>query len=123
MPPCRITHLAALTDPVKIGNLMRDIDAYSGTFVVRCAFKLSPLVFLRPIELSRAEWAEIDLEKAEWRIPAGKMKMKASHIVPLSTQAVSILRELHPLTGAGKYLFPNVRTSALPMAGNTIWRQ
>ena len=120
LPPYRIRHLAALTDPVKIGKLMRDIDGYSGAFVTRCAFKLAPLVFLRPIELSRAEWAEIDLEKAEWRIPAGKMKMKALHIVPLPTQAVVILRELHTLTGTGKYLFPNVRTSTLPMAGNTI---
>ncbi len=120
MPPYRIRHLAALTDPVKIGKLMRDIDGYAGTFTVRCAFKLSPLVFLRPIELSRAEWAEIDLDKAEWRIPAGKMKMKAMHIIPLTSQAISILRDLHTLTGTGKYLFPNVRTSTLPMAGNTI---
>jgi integrase len=120
LPPHRGKHLAAITDPVKIGKLMRDIDGYTGTFIVRCAFRLSPLVFLRPIELSRAEWAEIDLHKAEWRIPAGKMKMKALHIVSLPTQAVAILRELHPLTGAGVFLFPNVRTSKLPMAGNTI---
>ncbi len=120
LPPYRIRRLAALTDPVKIGKLMRDIDGYSGAFTTCCAFKLAPLVFLRPIELSNAEWAEIDLDKAEWRIPAGKMKMKALHIVPLSTQAVAILRELHPLTGKGKYVFPNVRTSTQPMAGNTI---
>lgn len=118
IPPYRIRHLAALTNPVKIGKLMRDIDGYAGTFTVRCAFKLAPLVFLRPIELSRAEWAEIDLDKAEWRIPAGKMK--AMHIIPLSSQAVSILRDLHPLTGTGGFLFPNVRTSTQPMAGNTI---
>lgn len=120
LPPHKGKHLAAITEPVQIGKLMRGIDGYSGTFIVRCALKLSPLVFVRPIELSRAEWAEIDLDKAEWRIPAGKMKMKALHIVPLPTQAVAILRELHPLTGGGKYLFPNVRTSTLPMAGNTI---
>ncbi len=120
LPPHRIRHLAALTDPVKIGKLMRDIDGYSGTFIVRCAFKLAPMVFLRPIELAKAEWAEIDLDNAEWRIPAGKMKMKALHIVPLPTQAVAILRELHPLTGADKYVFPNSRTSTQPMAGNTI---
>lgn len=120
IPPYRIRHLAALTDPVKIGKLMRDIDGYAGTFTVRCAFKLAPLVFLRPIELSRAEWTEIDLDKAEWRIPAGKMKMKAMHIIPLSSQAVSILRDLYPLTGTGGFLFPNVRTSTQPMAGNTI---
>jgi integrase len=120
LPPYRIRHLASLTDPVKIGKLMRDIDGYLGTFIVRCAFRLSPLVFLRPIEISRAEWVEIDLDKAEWRIPAGKMKMKALHIIPLPTQAVAILRELHPLTGTGKYVFPNARTHTLPMAGNTI---
>ena len=120
LPPHRIRHLAALTDPVKIGKLMRDIDGYSGTLIVRSAFRLAPMVFLRPIELSKAEWAEIDLDKAEWRIPAGKMKMKALHIVPLPTQAVAILRELHPLTGAGKHVFPNARTSTQPMAGNTI---
>lgn len=120
LPPHRGKHLAAITDPAKIGKLMRDIEGYRGSFTVRCALRLAPMVFLRPIELSRAEWAEIDLDKAEWRIPAGKMKMKALHIVPLPTQAVAILRELHPLTGAGKYLFPNVRTSTLPMADNTI---
>jgi len=120
LQPYRIRHLAALTDPVKIGKLMRDIDGYSGTFIVRCAFKLAPLVFLRPIELSKAEWAEIDLDKAEWRIPADKMKMKALHIIPLPAQAVAILREIHPLTGSGKYVFPSIRTSTQPMAGNTM---
>lgn len=120
LPAHRGKHLAAITEPVKIGKLMRDIEGYRGSFTVKCAFRLAPLVFVRPVELSRAEWAEIDLDKAEWRIPADKMKMKALHIVPLPTQAVAILRELHPLTGTGKYLFPNVRTSTLPMAGNTI---
>ena len=120
LPPHKGKHLAAITDPVKIGKLMRDIEGYRGSFVVRCALRVAPMVFLRPIELSRAEWAEIDLDKAEWRIPADKMKMKALHIIPLSTQTVAILRELHPLTGTGQYLFPNVRTSTLPMAGNTI---
>jgi integrase len=120
LPAHRGKHLAAITEPVKIGKLMRDIEGYRGSFTVRCALRIAPLVFVRPVELSHAEWAEIDLDKAEWRIPAGKMKMKALHIVPLPTQAVAILRELHPLTGAGKYLFPNVRTSTLPMAGNTI---
>ncbi|HUV99611.1 MAG TPA: integrase arm-type DNA-binding domain-containing protein [Gallionella sp.] len=120
LPPHRGKHLAAITEPVQIGKLMRDIEGYRGSFIVRCALRLAPMVFVRPIELSRAEWAEIDLDKAEWRIPADKMKMKALHIVPLSTQAVAFLRELHPLTGTGKYLFPNVRTHTLPMAGNTI---
>src|SRR5450759_327845 len=120
LPAHRGKHLAAITEPVKIGKLMRDIEGYRGSFTVKCAFRLAPLVFVRPVELSRAEWAEIDLDKAEWRIPADKMKMKALHIVPLPTQAVAILRELYPLAGTGKCLFPNVRTSTLPMAGNTI---
>lgn len=120
LTPYRITHLAALTDPVKIGKLLRDIDGYNGTFIVRSAFKLAPYVFLRPIELSRAEWSEIDLDKAEWRIPADKMKMKALHIVPLCSQVVAILREIQPLTGSGKFVFPSVRTSTQPMAGNTL---
>jgi len=120
LPPHKGKHLAAITEPVQIGKLMRDIDGYSGTFIVRCAFKLSPLVFLRPVELSRAEWAEIDLEKAEWRIPADKMKMKALHIIPLPTQAVAILREVHTLTGTGKYVFPSVSSSTKSMAKNTI---
>jgi integrase len=120
LPPHKGKHLAAITEPAQIGKLMRDIDGYAGTFIVRCAFKLSPLVFLRPIELSRAEWAEIDLDKAEWRIPADKMKMKALHIIPLSSQAVAILREVHTLTGTGKYVFPSVSSSTKPMAKNTI---
>jgi integrase len=120
LPSYRGKHLAALTDPVKIGKLMRDIESYRGSFIGRCALRILPLVFVRPIELTGAEWSEIDLDKSEWRIPADKMKMKALHIVPLSTQAVAILRELHPLTGAGKYVFPNVRTTTLPMARNTL---
>jgi len=120
LPPHRGSHLAALTDPTKIGQLMRDIEAYRGSFVVRCALRLAPIVFLRPIELSRAEWSEIDLDKAEWRIPANKMKMKTLHIVPLPTQAVEILRELRPLTSTSRYIFPSIRTNTKPMAGNTI---
>jgi len=120
LPAHRGKHLAALTEPAKIGQLMRDIEGYKGSLIVRCALRLAPMVFLRPIELSRAEWAEIDLDKAEWRIPASKMKMKALHIVPLPTQAVAILRELLPLTGTGEYVFPNTRTHTMPMAGNTL---
>lgn len=120
LPAHRGKHLAAITVPMQIGKLMRDIEGYRGSFIVRCALRIAPMVFVRPIELSRAEWTEFDFDKAEWRIPADKMKMKALHIVPLPTQAVAILRELHPLTGSGKYLFPNVRTGTLPMAGNTM---
>lgn len=82
--------------------------------------KLAPLVFVRPGELRHAEWAEIDLDKAEWRIPAEKMKMKDPHIVPLSTQAVEILDEILPITGKGRYVFPSIRTNSRPMSNNTI---
>jgi integrase len=79
-----------------------------------------PLTFVRPGELRKAEWSEIDLEAAEWRIPAERMKMRAIHIVPLSVQAVVCLRELHPLTGTGHYVFPGLRTPTRPMSENTV---
>lgn len=120
LPPAKVRHHPSLTDSKAIAELLRAIDGYQGAFVTKCALRLAPLVFVRPGELRRAEWAEIDLDAAEWRIPAEKMKMRAPHIVPLSTQAVAILRELEPLTGAGRYLFPSVRTSERPMSENTI---
>ncbi len=113
-------HLPSITDPKLIGQLLRDIDAAEGYFVTRQALKLAPLVFVRPGELRHAEWSEIDFDVAEWRIPASKMKMKAPHIVPLSIQALSILSEIKPLTGNGKYVFPSVRTRKRPMSENTI---
>lgn len=100
--------------------MLRAIDGYSGAFVTRCALKLAPLVFLRPKELRHAEWSEINFEAAEWRIPAEKMKMRNPHVIPLSRQALEILKELRPLTGSGKYLFPGVRSSKRPMSENTI---
>jgi len=78
------------------------------------------LTFVRPGELRHAEWEEINLDTAEWRIPGAKMKMRQQHIVPLSKQAVRILQDLHPLTGSGRYLFPSVRTAARPMSENTV---
>ena len=120
LPAVKHKHHASITDPKAIGQLLRDIAGYSGTFVVKCAFRLSPLVFLRAGELRQAEWAEIDLDKAEWRIPASRMKMNTVHIVPLATQAVAILRELQPLTGSGKYVFPSTYTTTRPMCENTI---
>jgi integrase len=120
LPPVKGGHFASITDPKAIGELLRDLDGYQGAFVTRCALRLSPLVFLRPGELRKAEWAEIDLDKAEWRIPAARMKMDALHIVPLSTQAVAILREIQPLTGAGKYVFPGARTDTRPMSENAV---
>jgi len=120
LPPHRGKHLAALTDPAEIGQLMRDIEVYRGSFIVRCALRVAPMVFLRPIELCRAEWAEIDLDKAEFRIPDIKMKNKKLHIVPLPTQAVEILRELRPLTGTSRYVFPNIRTNTKHIGSSTI---
>ncbi|TSA15035.1 MAG: DUF4102 domain-containing protein [Comamonadaceae bacterium] len=113
-------HFAAITEPKQVGNLLRSIFSYTGHPYTVAALKLSPLVFVRPGELRTAEWAEIDLDAAEWRIPGSKMKMKADHLVPLSTQAVAILRGVHPITGHGRYVFPSVRTGERPMSENTI---
>lgn len=120
LPPAKERHHPSITDPKELGELLRAIDAYAGSFVVRCALKLAPLLFVRPGELRHAEWSEVDLEAAEWRIPASKMKMRVQHIVPLSRQAVAVLQELHPLTGADRFLFPGVRSSSKPMSENTI---
>lgn len=120
LPPMKQTHLAAITDPKAIGALLRAIDDYQGQFVTKCALRLAPLVFVRPGELRKAEWAEFDLDKAEWNIPAERMKMREPHLVPLSAQAVEILRELHALTGGGKYVFPGARTNGRPMSDNAI---
>ncbi|MBB6189008.1 integrase arm-type DNA-binding domain-containing protein [Rhodanobacter sp. MP7CTX1] len=120
LAPVVSTSRAAITDPLKMGELLRAIDGYTGSFVVRCAMKLSPLVFVRPGELRQAEWTEIDLDGARWNIPAAKMKMRAEHLVHLSSQAVAILRELHPLTGRGKYVFPGERSASRPLSDGTI---
>lgn len=121
LPPInKKNHHASITDPKEIGKLLRTIKGYEGHFVTKCALQLAPLVFVRPGELRHAEWTEIDLKSAEWQIPAHKMKMRTKHIVPLSTQAIEILKELHPLTGTGKYVFPSLRTPARPMSENTV---
>ena len=120
LAPVVSTSRAAITDPLKMGELLRAIDGYTGSFVVRCAMKLSPLVFVRPGELRQAEWTEIDLDGARWNIPAAKMKMRAEHLVHLSSQAVAILRELNPLTGRGKYVFPGERSASRPLSDGTI---
>lgn len=118
--PVRQTHHAAMTDPKLVGELLRACDGYRGTLITKCALRLAPLVFVRPGELRKAEWSEIDLEKAEWNIPAEKMKMRQPHLVPLSSQAVAILRELQPLTGNGRYVFPHPREKQKPMSDNAI---
>ena len=120
LPPNRSNHFATITDPKEIGGLLRAIDGYQGSPVTRCALTLAPLVFVRPGELRHAEWTEIHPDRAEWRIPAAKMKMKRDHIVPLSDQAIHILEEIKPLTGNGRYVFPSVLTTGRPMSDNTI---
>jgi integrase len=120
LAPVVSTSRAAITDPVKVGDLLRAIDTYQGSLVTKCALRLAPLVFVRPGELRKAEWAEIDLDGAQWRIPAARMKMREEHVVPLAPQAVAILRELHPLTGRGQYVFPSYRGKARMMSENTV---
>ena len=116
----KVKHHAAITDPRQLGDLLRALHGYRGGFVVASALKLAPLLFVRPGELRHAEWAEIDMDAATWCIPAHKMKMRASHIVPLSSQAIALLRDLHALTGRGRYVFPNPRSVQRPMSENAI---
>jgi len=120
LTPLKTRHHAAITDPKEVAALLRAIDGYQGSFVVKCALQLAPMLFARPGELRQAEWAEIDFEAAEWNIDAARMKMKVAHLVPLSTQAVAILRELHALTGRGRYVFPSGRSFARPMSNNAV---
>ena len=120
LQPVRERHHPTITDTDDIRDLLIAIEGYNGSLVTRCALRLAPLVFVRPGELRRAEWSEIDLEGGEWRIPAEKMKMRRVHIVPLSKQAVGILRELHPLTGQERYVFPGMRSPKRPMSANTV---
>jgi integrase len=118
--PVRAISFAALTDPVEVGGLLRAIDEYSGDMMTRCALKFAPLVFVRPKELRMAEWSEINLSRKQWLIPASKMKMRNDHIVPLSDQAIEVLKEVHPATGKGRYIFASVRNRDRPMSDNTI---
>ena len=118
--PRKVTHRAALTEPPKVAQLLRDCDSYEGYFPIICALRLAPLVFVRPTELRAAEWSEFNLEAQEWRIPAGRMKMKQVHIVPLSRQAMQILEELQPFSGSGKLLFPSIRTETRPLSDATM---
>ncbi len=120
LQPAKTTHFATMTDPKAIGELLRAIDEYHGSFITKCALQLAPLVFVRPGELRAAEWSEIDLDAAEWNIKAERMKMRVAHLVPLSKQAVAILQEIHPLTGRGKYVFSSEQTSTRAMSENTL---
>lgn len=122
LAPIVVAHRAAITEPKRIGELLRAIDDYQGQPATTAALKLAPLVFARPGELRAAEWSEftLDSKEPEWRIPAERMKMREMHLVPLSRQAVTVLRELEAHTGDGKYLFPSLRTSARPISENTV---
>jgi len=120
LAPTKPSHYPTITDPEKIGVLLRAIDGYSGSQIVRLALKLAPLVFVRPGELRAAEWTEFDLKKQEWRIRAERMKARVQHIVPLSKQSITVLEELQSLTGDTKFLFPSIRTWIKPMSENTV---
>ncbi len=120
LAPSKEKHLASITDPKKVCELLRTIDGYSGSYIVKLALQLSPLVFTRPGELRHMEWSEVNLDEALWSIPAEKMKMREPHLVPLSKQAIQILTEIKKLTGTGKYAFPSARTSDRPMSNNAV---
>lgn len=127
LQPVIVTHHAAIIDPKQVGALLRAFDDYQGLPTTRAALKLAPLVFLRPGELRQAEWAEFDLDAAMWTIPAARMKRTkqqklsgAPHLVPLSSQAVAILRDLEPLTGRGRFVFPSPRGATRPMSENGV---
>ena len=105
-----VKHFAAIIEPKRLGQLLRDIEQYQGSFVVQCALKLTPLLALRPGEVRAMEWSDVHLDSREIRIPAAKMKMRADHIVPLADQALAIFVELRKLTGHGRYVFPSSRT-------------
>jgi integrase len=120
LPPVRGGHHAAPTDPAALAIVLKAIDGYKGSFMVKCALQLAPMLFVRPGELRHMEWAELDFEAAQWDIPASKMKMRSAHLVPLPHQAITILQEVQPLTGHGRYVFPCQRSVARCMSDNTV---
>ena len=115
-----VKHSATILDPVEIGQLLRSIDAYSGSMVVRAALQLSPLLFVRPGELRTMQWDELDWQKSRWEIPASKMKMREPHVVPLANQSAEILEALRPLTGRGTFVFPSARKGGRPLSDNGV---
>lgn len=119
LPPWKPEHFPSITDPTKIGPLLRDIYSYRGALPVQSALRLAPLVFVRPGELRLAEWSEFDMEEALWVVPAARTKMRRDHIVPLARQALEILLDLRPLTGEGKYVFAG-RAPDKPLSENTL---
>lgn len=113
-------HMAAITDPAKLGKLLRDMEHSNARIVVKTAMLLSPMLFQRPGEIRQMEWQELDLEKGLWVLPAEKMKMRRAHIVPLPKQAIELLEELHYYTGGGKYVFPSARGGSRCLSDNGV---
>ncbi len=113
-------HRAAIVDPAELGKLLRQLDGYDGSLIVRCALRLAPLLVVRPGELRGMEWSEINFETSTWIIPNWRMKMRQAHVTPLSTQALVILRELYAVTGHTKYAFPSARSPERPMSDNAV---
>jgi integrase len=127
LTPYRGKNFAAILDPVRMGDLMRAIKGYKGGPIVRTALQLTPLLYQRPGNLRMMEWAELDLDKAMWTIPSMKMKRTKlekeqgeAHTVPLPTQAVALLRGIHPMTGHGRYVFPGERNHDRPLSDNSV---
>jgi len=120
LAPKNTQRYAAITDPAQVGELLRAIEAFDGQPTTYAALRLAPYVFVRPGELRRAEWCELDLGRAEWRIPAERMRMGELHIVPLSCQAVTVLKELEPLTGGNRFVFPAIGGQPRPLSENTL---
>ena len=118
LPPANVKHMASLTEPKDVAELLRAIDSFQGTFTVECALRLAPLVFTRPSELRRAKWVDIDLDAGEWRFLV--TKTNTEHIVPLSKQAVAILKEIQPLSGYGEFVFQGARDARRPMSDAAI---
>lgn len=118
LPATTVKHMASFTEPKQVAELLRAIDGFSGTLTVQCALRIAPMLFVRPSELRMARWADIDLDAAEWRYVVSKTK--TDHLVPLPTQAVQILRELHPLSGRGQYVFPGGHSPLKPMSESAI---
>lgn len=113
-------HFAAILEPKKLGELLRAIDEFNGSPITMAALQIAPHVFVRPGELRHAEWNEFDLKTCIWKLPAAKMKARRVHDVPLSTQVVAVLVQLHKLTGHGKYVFPSAYGASRPMSENTL---
>lgn len=118
--PRRPVHRASITEPAKAGQLLLDIENFTGYYQTKCALQLLPMLFVRLDELRLAEWAEFDFEDSLWRIPAERMKMRIPHIVPLATQAVAILKGLREYTGQSPYVFPSVKSHERPMGKATL---